>query len=44
MHAPALGHLLTEIVLDGHAKALDVTCLRPERFAEGAPIEGPSLL
>ena len=44
MHAPALGHLLAEIILDGHANALDVTCLRPERFAEGAAIEGPSLL
>jgi glycine/D-amino acid oxidase-like deaminating enzyme len=37
MHAPALGHLLAEIMCDGTARALDVTPLRPSRFAEGAP-------
>jgi sarcosine oxidase subunit beta len=35
MHAPALAHLLTEIILDGHASTIDVTPLRPSRFAEG---------
>jgi len=35
MHAPALGHLLAEIVLDGRATTLDATPLRPSRFAEG---------
>jgi sarcosine oxidase subunit beta len=35
MHAPALGHLLAEIVLDGRATTVDVTALRPVRFAEG---------
>ncbi len=34
MHAPALGHLLAEIILDGEATTLDVTPLRPSRFAE----------
>jgi glycine/D-amino acid oxidase-like deaminating enzyme len=36
MHAPALGHLLAEIVCDGRATSLDVSPLRPSRFAEGA--------
>lgn len=34
MHAPALGHLLAEIILDGEATTLDVAPLRPARFAE----------
>jgi hypothetical protein len=37
MHAPALGHLLAEILSDGRASTMDVAALRPERFAEGAP-------
>ena len=36
MHAPALGHLLAEVILDGAASTLDTTPLRPSRFAEGA--------
>jgi sarcosine oxidase subunit beta len=36
MHAPALGHLLAEVILDGAAWTLDATPLRPSRFAEGA--------
>jgi sarcosine oxidase subunit beta len=36
MHAPALGQLLSEMICDGRASALDATPLRPERFAEGA--------
>jgi sarcosine oxidase subunit beta len=35
MHAPALGHLLAEIILDGAASTLDTRPLRPSRFAEG---------
>ena len=35
MHAPALGHLLAEIVLDGAASAMDTTALRPSRLADG---------
>ena len=34
MHAPALGHLLAEIILDGEATTLDTRPLRPSRFAE----------
>jgi sarcosine oxidase subunit beta len=44
MHAPALGQLLAEIILDGAAHSLDVHALRPERFAEGEPNIGPDLL
>lgn len=46
MHAPALGQLLAEIMTGpgGSATSLDVRALRPSRFAEGEPIEGPALL
>ena len=44
MHAPALGQLLSEIILDGAAHTLDVHTLRPSRFAEGRPNVGPELL
>ncbi|MET0624563.1 MAG: FAD-dependent oxidoreductase [Pyrinomonadaceae bacterium] len=44
MHAPALGQLLAEQILDGDAHTLDVHALRPARFAEGEPNAGPSLL
>ena len=38
MHAPAIGALVAEIVLDGAATSLDATALRPERFASaGSP-------
>ncbi len=36
MHAPALGQLLAEVI-SGAPPTLDVTPLRPSRFAEGAP-------
>lgn len=36
MHAPALGQLLAEIILDGAARSLDVDALRPDRFGLGA--------
>ena len=32
MHAPALGQLLAEIILDGQATTLDTYALRPSRF------------
>ena len=35
MHAPALGHLLAEIICYGRARTLEVTSLRPGRFAAG---------
>lgn len=44
MHAPALGHLLAEIILDGAARSLDVHALRPSRFAEGLPNSASVLL
>jgi sarcosine oxidase subunit beta len=44
MHSPALGQLLTEIILDGEATTLDTRALRPSRFDEGEPNEGPDLL
>jgi sarcosine oxidase subunit beta len=33
MHAPALGRLLAEIMLDGAASSLEISALRPDRFA-----------
>jgi sarcosine oxidase subunit beta len=36
-HAPALGHLLTEIILDGRTSTIDASALRPSRFAEHDP-------
>jgi sarcosine oxidase subunit beta len=44
MHAPALGQLLAEIMLDGAASTLDAHALRPSRFAEGDPNLAPTLL
>ena len=35
MHAPATGRALSEIILDGKASFLDVSCLSLERFATG---------
>jgi sarcosine oxidase subunit beta len=37
MHSAVLGQLLTEIMLDGRARTLDIHALRPSRFAEGEP-------
>ncbi len=44
MHAPALGQLLAELILDGSARTLDTRALRPSRFAEGEPNVSPDLL
>lgn len=35
MHSPATGRALAEIILDGTASFLDVSCLSLERFAKG---------
>jgi sarcosine oxidase subunit beta len=35
MHSPATGRALAEIMLDGRANFLDVSCLSLERFAKG---------
>jgi sarcosine oxidase, subunit beta len=44
MHAPALGHLLAEIIVDGAARTLDAHALRPSRFSESEPNLAPTLL
>jgi sarcosine oxidase, subunit beta len=44
MHAPALGQLLAEEILDGAANTLDTHALRPSRFAENVPNLSPTLL
>jgi sarcosine oxidase subunit beta len=35
MHSPATGRALAEIILDGNASFLDVSCLSIDRFAKG---------
>jgi sarcosine oxidase subunit beta len=37
-HAPITGRLLAEIATTGRAETVDITSLRPERFADGEPI------
>ena len=44
MHAPALGQLLAEMIVDGEARSIDVAPLRPSRFAEGCANRAPDLL
>lgn len=44
MHAPALGQLVAEQILDGSAATLDIHALRPTRFAEGEPNPTPDVL
>ena len=44
MHAPALGLLVAEIVLDGRATSLDITPLRPDRFDRAAQHAAGELL
>ncbi len=44
MHAPALGQLIAEIIVDGAASTLDARALRPSRFAESEPNLAPALL
>lgn len=44
MHAPAIGRLLSELIVDGATSSLDITPLRPERFAEGELNVAPRLL
>jgi sarcosine oxidase subunit beta len=43
MHAPAIGHVIAELILDGRS-SIDIDSLRPSRFAEGAGIEATALL
>ena len=44
MHAPALGQLIAEVIVDGTAGTLDAHALRPSRFAESEPNLAPTLL
>jgi sarcosine oxidase, subunit beta len=44
MHAPALGHILAEIVVEGAAGTLDAHALRPFRFAGSESNLAPRLL
>ena len=44
MHALAIGQLMAELVVDGRAHTLDMSCLAPDRFARGAAIADPALL
>jgi sarcosine oxidase subunit beta len=44
MHAPALGQLIAETIVDGAAGTLDARALRPSRFAESEPNLAPTLL
>lgn len=43
MHAPAIGQVLAEMIVDGRS-SIDVHSLRPSRFVEGAGIEATALL
>jgi len=36
--SPAIGLVMSELVLDGIAKTVDISPFRPQRFAEGKPI------
>ena len=44
MHAPALGQLLAEMILEGASRTLDAHALRPSRFAENEPNLSPTLI
>lgn len=37
--SPAIGLVMSELVLDGKARSVDVRAFRPSRFAENAPIK-----
>ena len=43
MHSPAIGQVVAEMILDGRT-SIDVSDLRPSRFAEGAAIVSSELL
>jgi hypothetical protein len=34
---------MAELILDGRARAVDISLLRPSRFAEGSPVRGGGL-
>ena len=37
--SPAIGLVMSELLLDGQAKTVDIGAFRPGRFAEGKPIK-----
>jgi len=37
--SPAIGLVMSELVLDGAGSTVDISAFRPERFAEGRPIK-----
>lgn len=37
--SPAIGLVMSELLLDGRGKTVDITPFRPERFAQGQPIK-----
>ena len=37
--SPAIGLVMSELVLDGKAESVDISAFRPTRFAEGRPIK-----
>jgi sarcosine oxidase, subunit beta len=37
--SPAIGLVMSELLLDGSGKSVDISSFRPERFAEGKPIK-----
>ena len=43
MHSPAIGEVAAQMLL-GEPTTIDVRCLRPQRFAEGEPIQSSVLL
>jgi sarcosine oxidase subunit beta len=40
-HSPAAGMLVAELIVEGKARTIDITPLRPQRFREGALIREP---
>ena len=36
--SPAIGLVISELLLDGRAHSVDISSFRPSRFAEGKPI------
>lgn len=44
MHSPATGEVLSEIILEGQARSIDVTSLGAGRFAEGRLLEETAVL
>ena len=37
--SPAIGVVMTELLLEGKSKTVDITAFRPSRFAENCPIK-----